>query len=91
MDWLPIETAPREEWADILVWIDTLDIPAEGGDFQIEGGIMVVQWDGNGWRPSLSDIPEGSVLIPSHWMPIEPPVGGRPKAPSEITPKHDFA
>ena len=76
MTWQPIETAPKD-FTNILIWVDFIDAPGEGDtlQWQIEGGYMVVMWDEetNRWEPIIAALPEGSIITPSHWMPLPDP------------------
>jgi hypothetical protein len=77
-DWLPIESAPKDYWTDILVWAG--------------GNVTLSSWeDGKdtgfpeGWIDHRAD--DGVYISPTHWMPLPAPPGvetGIPIHPTEL-------
>lgn len=59
--WRPIETAPQDEYLNVLLWCPG------------EGGVLIGSrnsFSETGW----SDNEEGFELTPTHWMPlVDPP------------------
>lgn len=63
MEWKPIESAPRDDYEDVLLWSD--------------GAALIGYWDGYAWcsfDTSVANAYGDLQRKPTHWMPLpEPP------------------
>lgn len=67
MDWLPIESAPKDTWVDLWVRGRTED---GIGEFRIPNCWRI----GNKWySSSVASFDKEIKSTPTHWMPLPPP------------------